>query len=65
MSGHTCMDCDYGDYVDRAMFITNVFDAYVALGWDYNFAGPTDQYLGEYYGQPRDSPTTTTRAASS
>lgn len=54
MSGHTCMDCDYGDYVDRAMFITNVFDAYVALGWDYNFAGPTDQYLGEYYGQPRE-----------
>ena len=52
MSGHTCMDCDYGDYVDRAMFITNVFDAYVAL--DYNFAGPTDQYLGEYYGQPRE-----------
>ena len=54
LSGHTCLDCDYGDYVDRAMFITNLFDTYVALAWDYNSAGPTDMTADNYFGQARD-----------
>lgn len=54
MQGHTCMDCDYGDYVDRAMFVTNLFNTYLALAWDYNYSGPTDIRADEYYGQPRE-----------
>ena len=54
LAGHSCLDCDYGDYVDRAMFITNLFDTYVALAWDYNSAGPTTLTANDYYGQDRD-----------
>lgn len=54
MSGHGCMDCDYGDYVDRAMFVTNMFDTYLALAWDYNYVGPTTLSPYDYYGQARD-----------
>jgi uncharacterized protein (TIGR04551 family) len=54
MQGHGCMDCDYGDYVDRAMFVTNLFDTYLALAWDFNYAGPTDINPAEYFGQPRE-----------
>ncbi len=55
LSGHTCLDCDYGDYVDRAMFITNLFDTYLALAWDYNVAGPSNLSADDYFGQPRDT----------
>jgi uncharacterized protein (TIGR04551 family) len=54
MSGNTCMDCDYGDYVDRAAFVTNLFNTYLVLAWDYNYAGPTDIRPDEYFGQPRE-----------
>jgi uncharacterized protein (TIGR04551 family) len=54
MAGHGCVDCDFGDYVDRAMFITNLFDHYIALAWDYNYAGPTDEASNEFFGQPRE-----------
>ncbi len=54
MAGHGCMDCDYGDYVDRAQFITNLFDTYLALSWDYNVSGETSLDAGDYFGQPRD-----------
>ena len=54
LSGHTCLDCDYGDYVDRAMFMTNLFDTYLALAWDYNYAGPNTQSADDYFGQARD-----------
>lgn len=54
MAGHGCLDCDYGDYVDRAMFVTNMFDHYIALAWDYNYSGPTDISPFDYYGQPRE-----------
>jgi len=53
MQGHGCLDCDYGDYVDRAMFVTNLFNTYVALAWDYNSSGPTTRRTDDYFGQPR------------
>ncbi|MFT6629899.1 MAG: hypothetical protein ACJA1R_003182, partial [Flavobacteriales bacterium] len=52
MAGHTCLDCDGGDYVDRAMFITNLFNTYVALAWDFNFAGPLNDDPLRPYEQP-------------
>jgi uncharacterized protein (TIGR04551 family) len=54
MQGHGCMDCDFGDYVDRAMFLTKAFNHYITLGWDYNASGPTDIRPDEYFGQPRE-----------
>jgi len=54
MQGHGCMDCDFGDYVDRAQFTTQLFNTYLVLGWDYNYSGPTDISLDEYYGQARE-----------
>jgi uncharacterized protein (TIGR04551 family) len=54
MQGHGCMDCDYGDYVDRALFLTKAFDTYITLGWDYNASGPTDISPDEYAGQSRE-----------
>ncbi len=54
MAGHGCLDCDFGDYVDRAMFITNLFDTYVALAWDYNYSGPLGISADQYWGQPRE-----------
>jgi uncharacterized protein (TIGR04551 family) len=54
MQGHTCMDCDFGDYVDRALFLTKAFNTYLTLGWDYNASGPTDINPDEYFGQARE-----------
>lgn len=54
MAGHGCLDCDYGDYVDRAMFTTNLFNTYLVLAWDYNYAGPTSLKPEDYFGQPGD-----------
>jgi uncharacterized protein (TIGR04551 family) len=30
-----CLDCDFGDYVDRVMGVTQLFGTYVALAWDF------------------------------
>ena len=54
LAGHSCLDCDYGDYVDRALFVTRVPGFYLALGWDYNVAGPTTQRSIDYFGQATD-----------
>lgn len=54
MAGNTCIDCDYGDFVDRASFETEIFDHTIMLAYDYAFAGPTTQANTGVYGQPRD-----------
>jgi uncharacterized protein (TIGR04551 family) len=54
LAGHSCLDCDYGDYVDRAMFVTRVPGFYLALGWDYNSSGATTQKSIDYFGQAAD-----------
>lgn len=53
MAGNTCIDCDYGDYVDRASFTATVFDHHIMLAYDYNLAGVT-QGAEDVFGQPRD-----------
>lgn len=53
MAGNTCLDCDHGDYVDRASFTTTVFDHHIMLAYDYNIAGAT-QGAEDTFGRPRD-----------
>ena len=53
MAGNTCLDCDHGDYVDRASFSTTVFDHHIMLAYDYNMAGAT-QGAEDAFGRPRD-----------
>lgn len=56
MAGHNCLDCDFGDYVDRMLFATRIpgINTYLTVAYDFNSSGPTDISLFEYYGQPRD-----------
>ncbi len=55
----SCLDCDFGDYVDRVMGVTRLFGTYVALAWDFPAEGPVD-YSGQHdlynqpFGQPHD-----------
>ena len=53
-----CLDCNYGDAVDRVMGLTKLFGTYLALGWDFVNEGPTgypgahdgyNQSLGQAY----------------
>lgn len=37
-----CLDCDFGDYVDRLMHVTKLFDTYLALAWDF----PAEGFVG-------------------
>ncbi len=53
-SGHTCLDCDYGDYVDRAELRTRLFNHYITLAFDYAYNGPTNGDPVNSFGQPRD-----------
>ncbi|MEZ4474055.1 MAG: hypothetical protein R3F60_25370 [bacterium] len=34
-----CLDCDFGDNVDRLMHVTKLFDTYLALAWDFPAEG--------------------------
>ncbi len=38
-NGGQCMDCDFGDAVDRVMAVTQLFDTYVAMAWDFASEG--------------------------
>lgn len=53
LAGNTCLDCDYGDYVDRASFTLDVFKHHVMLAYDYALAGVT-QGVSDTFGRPRD-----------
>jgi uncharacterized protein (TIGR04551 family) len=37
-----CLDCDFGDSVDRIMGVTKLFGTYLALGWDF----PSEGFVG-------------------
>jgi len=49
-----CLDCDYGDTVDRIQFVTEpIAGWYITPMLDFNVEGPTSGAKGEY-GQPFD-----------
>lgn len=54
LSGHDCLDCDEGDYVDRAMLKLNLFNHYFMLAYDFNLSGPTWGGNSQAFGQARD-----------
>jgi hypothetical protein len=39
-NGGECLDCNFGDAVDRVMGVTKLFGTYLALGWDFVHEGP-------------------------
>ncbi len=39
-NGGNCLDCNFGDAVDRIMGVTQLFGTYMALGWDFVNEGP-------------------------
>lgn len=41
VNGGGCIDCDFGDSVDRIMGMTQLFGTYVAASWDFPAEGPT------------------------
>ncbi len=47
-------DSDYGDYVDRAMWLGRFWKINTSLAFDWVSTGPTNESAGEYFGQPRD-----------
>jgi uncharacterized protein (TIGR04551 family) len=54
-----CLDCDFGDNVDRIMGVTKLFDTYIALAWDFVAEGPIGHpgahtLLNQPFGQPYD-----------
>lgn len=38
-NGGNCLDCDFGDSVDRIMGVTKLFDTYLAVAWDFPVEG--------------------------
>lgn len=54
-----CLDCNFGDSVDRVMGVTKLFGTYLALGWDFVNEGPTgypgaQDALNQPFGQAYD-----------
>ena len=50
-----CVDCDYGDTVDRILFGTKIFEHILFLGMDFVNEGVTDDTQFEYGGQDKDA----------
>ena len=40
-NGGSCLDCNFGDAVDRIQITTQAFDTYVSVSWDIMGEGPT------------------------
>jgi uncharacterized protein (TIGR04551 family) len=40
-NGGSCLDCNFGDAIDRIQLTTNAFDVYVSISWDFAGEGPT------------------------
>ncbi len=54
-----CLDCDFGDSIDRIMATTQLFDTYLSVSWDFPVEGATgvagiDGRPAETGGQPYD-----------
>ena len=55
LQGFDCVDCDYGDVVDRLMFITRPLDTiYAGFVYDWASSGTVSYVEDEPFGQPRD-----------
>ena len=54
-NGGECMDCNYGDYTDRLMFLTKPFGWYLAAAYDFPAEGPLSYNEDDPFGQPRDA----------
>lgn len=39
VNGGQCLDCDFGDNVDRIMATTQLFDTYLSVSWDFPVEG--------------------------
>ena len=51
-NGGACLDCDFGDTVDRVQVTTQLFDIYLSVSWDFVAEGPTgygviEQVMGQ------------------
>ncbi len=54
-NGGGCLDCDFGDAIDRVQATTRLFDIYVTLSWDFISEGPSGYGITEQVmGQPWD-----------
>jgi uncharacterized protein (TIGR04551 family) len=54
-NGGACLDCDFGDSVDRFQASTQIFNTYVSLSWDMVSEGPTGFGVSpQLMGQPWD-----------
>jgi uncharacterized protein (TIGR04551 family) len=51
MNNGDCMDCDYGQNVDRVMFSSKLWGHFIAFMWDWVATGPTTQIIGQQTGQ--------------
>jgi uncharacterized protein (TIGR04551 family) len=54
-----CLDCDFGDSVDRIMGVTKLFDTYLSFAWDFPAEGAigasgTQDLRNQPNGQPYD-----------
>ena len=49
-----CLDCDFGDHVDRIRFLTKPFGFYASAAIDFPDQGPTSQAADRIDGQPYD-----------
>ncbi len=50
-----CIDCDYGDTVDRIEFGTKIFEHNLFLGTDFINEGLTNESYSQFTGQPKDA----------
>ena len=51
-NGGACLDCDFGDSVDRVQMTTQLFDIYLSISWDFVAEGPSgfgviEQVMGQ------------------
>ncbi len=54
-NGGGCLDCDFGDAVDRVQATTRLFDVYITLSWDFVSEGPSGYGITQQImGQPWD-----------
>ena len=55
MGGFACMDCDFGDVVDRFFFVTRILPTiYAGFMFDWQNQGTASYRADQPYGQPRD-----------
>lgn len=53
-NGGACLDCDFGDSVDRVQMTTQLFDIYLSVSWDFVAEGPSgygviEQVMGQQW----------------